>query len=753
VFSESSYASELLTSLLKEGVGIKAFSMGQAYTAIATGPESVFYNPAGLALSGMGLEYEKTDFKNPAFTRADNYVLYFNPVAFSYRAKTNNQGDFGEVYTYTFGYKGNNGISWGANLKTVRTTGNGATQGWSTDLGLLMNLTKNINLGAMVQDFPFDRLTGLTTSIRTGAAYFTDDKRLSLAADLLINPNQMLDTSLGASYTITDSLILRTGLYKSRLTGGFTLNFGIIDINAAFVTNANVDPTYLIGVQISNENFLNQPNKITFFKERSFAEINISGDLVDGKSDSSFFGGNKLGSNDLLTYIHRARKNPNCQGFLLHIGDIGSGLTTLALVQEIREELRKAKDQGLIIVAYLEDWSGLPEYYLATVANKIVMPKLGVISHLGLDVEINKMKGFLEKFGIEHKIINSGKYKAILNQYSDKLTEDEKFEIKDLVQNLYSQVIADIQGARNLAFKNLGTTFDGRIIDCDTAVSLNMVDDVGYWDQVKETAKKLNSNRDFKIMPLQSFLAENNTATFLSPFNKIAVIEVDGFIKKGDNSKNPYYGGKDTGADEMDRLIESIKGDFTIRGVILRVNSPGGNIIAADKIYQAIAKLKKAGKKVYTSMGDIATSGGYYIALNSDKIYANSTTITGSIGVISIFQNYEDLYKLLGIETDVIKTGKFMDTFSPNKKMTKEEELMVRSFQQKQYEYFCNLVSENRKLEPKKLEVVAQGQAFTGDQALKLKLIDKLGSFYDAVADLSSELNISYEPLLIFYRN
>ena len=745
-------ASELLTSLLKDGMGVKALSMGQAYTAIANGPESVFYNPAGLALSGFGVEYEKTDFKNPSFVRSDNYVLYFSPAAFSYRAKTNNQGDLGEVYTYSLGYKGNNGIHWGASLKTVRTTGNQATQGWSTDLGLLMNLTKNINLGFLVQDFAFDRLTDLKTSLRLGGAFFTDDKRFTLASDFILNPNQGIDADFGLSYLLSDTLILRTGLNKGRLTAGFTLNFGLLDINAGAMTNAGNDPTYLLGVQISNESFLPFSNRITFFKEKSFAEVNISDTLIDGKSDSSFFGGAKLGSNDLLTYIHKARSNPNCQGFLIRIGNLSSGLTTLALVQEIREELKKAKEQGLIIIAYLEDWNGFPEYYLATVANKIVMPRLGVISHLGIDLEINKMRDFLDKFGIEYNVINSGKFKASLNQYSDKLTDEERFEIKDLVQNLYNQVVVDIQNSRNIPWSKMANTFDGRIIDSEEAVSLNMVDDIGYWDQVEVTAQKLTKTNNVKTLPLQSFLVENTTTTFLSPFNKIAVIEIDGFIKLGYNSKDPFYGGKDTGADEIDGLIENIKNDFTVSGVVIRVNSPGGSIIAADKIYQAIGKLKKAGKKVYTSMGDIAASGGYYVALNSDKIYANPATLTGSIGVISIFQNYEELQKLLGIDTEVIKTGKFMDAFSPNKRMTNEEELMVRSFQKKQYDYFCKLVSDNRKLEPKVLEPLVQGQVFTGDQALRLKLIDKVGSFYDAVSDLAGELHISSEPQLVFYR-
>jgi protease IV len=251
---------------------------------------------------------------------------------------------------------------------------------------------------------------------------------------------------------------------------------------------------------------------------------------------------------------------------------------------------------------------------------------------------------------------------------------------------------------------------------------------------------------------IESYMTEQTPGSIFSPFNRIAVIEIDGSIHEGRNMQDAFVGGKSTGSDEIELISELVRKDFTIKGVLVRVNSFGGSLLASDQIYTAISKLKASGKPVYTSMGSMATSGGYYVALSSSKIYANPTTLTGSIGVISMYSNQAEFNDWLGFDVETIKTGKYMDMMSSNKKMTKEEEHMLREFQQEKYQYFVDKVVSSRSITKEEAADVAQGQLFTGKQAKELKLVDELGSYHDAVEGLAKAAGISGKPELVYYR-
>ena len=252
-----------------------------------------------------------------------------------------------------------------------------------------------------------------------------------------------------------------------------------------------------------------------------------------------------------------------------------------------------------------------------------------------------------------------------------------------------------------------------------------------------------NSDFDEITYPLSYFEESTNMSTLFHFSNQIAVIEVDGSIHDGESNSNILFGGKSTGAEDIDAIIQSIKKNSSIQGVIVRINSPGGSGIASDRIYHALKELKiKLDKKpLYAVMGNMAASGGYYIALACDRIYANRGTLTGSIGVISQYQNQETFNKMLGIQKEVIKTGKFVDMGSKNRPLTKEEVDMIQSHQTEMYNAFKGKVKENRKLTEEQVLPLAQGQIFTGEEAFDLKLVDKLGNFYTAVNDITIERN------------
>jgi len=746
-------------SAIKEGIGARAYAMGGAYTAVAEEGPALFYNPAGLATPGFLYEYETlSGGKGLSFSDYRSHQLYMSPLAFDYWKKESGSGDSVEVVSLGFGKRTKGGIDWGVNYHSMNVNEGGvAQQGWGADIGVLARLNQNMTVGFTAHDL-FKQNLELPTTFAAGFALSTLSKNFTFATDLVSareNNQTTIRGRYGMEYALSDGLILRGGYFDSTLTGGIGLGLGIIELDYTMLYPQNnaSQASYMIGFRLG-KGAKNQEarRRYALFKPKTYAEFSMGSNIVQGKSEISLMNGVKVGSNDLLGLIHEASLDDQCEGFVIRMGNLQGSLSAISLVQDVRRELLKAKQAGKTIVVYLDGWATLPEYYLASVANKIVLPELGTISHLGLAVEVLKTKRFLNNFGFDTTIVASGKHKASLSPEGEAMTAEDKALYEDILNNLYRQVLLDIQASRKLSWDKVKYAFDGRLISAKEAQRVGLIDGIGYYTDVKEGIPSTNvGQKGSQIKSLYSY-AESEEDVMFPLFNKIAVIEIDGTLVSGYRPGNFLTGAKETGAETIDQVVKAIQSDFAIQGVLLRVNSPGGSMLAADQMYQAIGKLRKAGKTVYTSMGGVAASGGYYIALNSDKIYSNPGTLTGSVGVISFYPNQEGFQRLLGIKREALKTGDYMDIFSPNKKMTAKEKKMLSEYQQEHYAVFVDRLSSNRFLNPDEALVIAQGQAVTGEQALKLKMVDKLGNFYDAVDDLAKETGIKGKPELVYFR-
>ncbi len=743
----------LLTEAVKGGVGNRALSMGGAFTAVAEDGPALFYNPAGLGVPGGSYRYESMDMNKTETNGYFSHIFYSSPLAIGFVRKEDKNGNAVEVTGYGFGRQGRNGIDWGINYKSVAekyTTHQ--SSGWSSDLGILAHVTPFLNAGFTAHDFMKQNVQ-VPTTFALGASLFTPAREIVVAGDVI--QDNGLTTGFGVDYQLADGLALRGGLHGKQWSFGgligmpaWEINFGVSTLEQ--LTNPVI---YRVGFRLGTGPDLAQGHKrYSLFKPTAYAGFQLDGSLIEGRSEISVLGGQKIGSNDLIRMIHQASDDISCKGFIIRIGNLTNSLASIGLVQDIRSELSKARQKGKKVYVYLENWATLPEYYLASVADEIFMPDLGTISHLGIELEVLKTKTFLNNFGINTTVIASGKHKDSLQPNSDTLTPASKIVLEEFVNNLYRQALFDIKESRKLQWEKVSDIFDGRVISAQKAKELGLVDQLGYWDSLKSFAKTFEKNEADPMIANLGEFAEGPEAPFLIPFfNKIAVLEVDGMIQLGQHRQNILFGGKGTGADEFDAVTEAIKKDPTIRGVIVRINSPGGSMIAADRIYESIEKLKKAGKMVYASFGNMAASGGYYVALNSHKIFANPGTLTGAVGVISVFQDQESFHRILGVDYDVIKTGKYMDMMSPNRSLSDDEKKMLKAFQDEHYAVFAKKVMDNRHMTKDEVNDVAQGQIFTGEQALKLKMVDELGNFSDVVDRLAQDAHIE-DPQLVFYR-
>lgn len=232
---------------------------------------------------------------------------------------------------------------------------------------------------------------------------------------------------------------------------------------------------------------------------------------------------------------------------------------------------------------------------------------------------------------------------------------------------------------------------------------------------------------------------------------RIAIVDIEGQIVAGENGSS-IFGNVVAGSETIMSQIRKAAADRSIKGLILQINSPGGSSPASEAIYREVLRFREqTGKPVLAVMGDVAASGGFYIAVGADEIYANPATITGSIGVIMQFANYEDLYQKYGVEMTTIKSGKYKDIGDSARDLTREEHEMLQLIVNQIYQRFVRAVMSGRKLSEERVLELAQGQIYTGIQAKKLGLIDYLGNFYDAVNYFSNKINVKGKPLLVYY--
>ncbi|MEK7299331.1 MAG: signal peptide peptidase SppA [Candidatus Margulisiibacteriota bacterium] len=753
LLSQASYATDLYTTV-KGGIGIQNMSMGVTGVSYALDGSALYYNPAGLSTPGGSARYEMLDLNSALYPQYGATLLYFSPFGIAQWNRRFASGSSFQVTGFGFGRPGNSGVSWGVNVKQITGTESGsAVTGWSSDLGLVTRFTRNLQVGILAQDI-FKDIQALPSTFRAGFTVFNDPRTMAFTTEweFAKNPDARIITHYGAEYEVGDGLTLRGGYFDQNITGGAKVALGFFDVEYGVISDTRTggQTVYMLGFKVGKGPARSHYGQYAIHRDKGYASFDVGSGLVEGKSEISLLGGVKVGSNDLLTAIHTVNKDPSVQGYVVRIGRLGGSMATIALVQELRQELEKARNNGKKVIAYLEDWASLPEYYLASAADTIVMPSLGTLSHMGLELEIQKSQRFLEKFGIQSLVIASGRYKGSLSPESGPMTAEAKQLYRDLIQNLYQQVVTDVQTKRKLNWETIATVFDGRLITATEAKEWGLVDKLGYWDTVTDLIKE----KDQEKAPLQD-LAERLPPppdTFLIAPPQIAVIEIDGAISQGSSLSDVLTGGKNTGASDIAQVVEDIKDNTAVRGVIVRVNSPGGTLLGSDEIYQSLQKLKAAGKPVYTSMGNVAASGGYYVGMGSDKIFANAGTLTGSIGVIQTLYSKDSLNQILGIEYDRIQTGPYMGLFSPNKPITADETKMIEKAQHNSYETFVQKVMESRKLTRTEADHVAQGQVFTGQQAVDLKLVDKVGNFYDAVDDMARKINLTMDPQVVFYR-
>lgn len=456
-------------------------------------------------------------------------------------------------------------------------------------------------------------------------------------------------------------------------------------------------------------------------------------------SEFSFMGFDskkKIGLNEILSNLKEAQKDDRIKGIYLDVSSVSAGFAT---IEEIRNALIDFKKSGKFILAYSETYTQ-GAYYLATVADKIYLYPEGMIDFKGLSSESMFFKGTLDKLGIEAQIIKVGTYKSAVEPFIlDKMSEPNRKQVNSFLGSMYDHFLTEISTSRKIPKNTLFSLADSAKVRVPKdALIYKMVDGLKYKDEVLDELKKLSGidkEKDLKSVSIEEYTPENKSSN-TSSTNRIAVIYANGEIISGEGNDESM------GSERISRAIRKARKDEKVKAIVLRVNSPGGSALASDVIWREMVLAKKA-KPVIVSMGDVAASGGYYIACAADSIFAQPNTITGSIGVFGIIPNMQKFFNdKLGITFDGVKTGTFADLGSVSRPLTEAEKMLLQQEVNKTYNTFTNKVADGRKKSQGYIDSIGQGRVWSGTEALQNGLVDKLGDIDDAIASAANKAKL-----------
>ncbi|MBS1570344.1 MAG: signal peptide peptidase SppA [Bacteroidetes bacterium] len=487
--------------------------------------------------------------------------------------------------------------------------------------------------------------------------------------------------------------------------------------------------------------------KPTAVPASSVLHITLDQQIVDrGPKDAfnfdfgPFKGTSKLGLNDILDDIEKAKHDDRIKGVFLDLGMVPAGMATL---KEIRNKLAEFKaESGKPIVAFADVYTQRT-YYLASVADKVYLVPQGDLDFRGLQSEMMFMAGLFDKLGVDIQFIrgSDNKFKSYGETFTRKdMSPANKLQMTELLDGVWKNYITDVGSGRKLAPELLDTiAAQMRVRKAEDAVATGLVDSLLYRDQVLANLKAtmgLDADKDIDFVELpkytKAYVATKDpggSATTKWSLPKVAVVYAQGEIQDGDGEDGAIGGAT------LSEAIRKARKDSTVKAIVLRVNSPGGSGLASDVIWREVT-LAKAVKPVVVSMGDMAASGGYYISCAANKIYAEPNTITGSIGVFGIIPNMKGFFNdKLGLTFDGVKTHKYADMMTVTRPLTEEEKGIIQGFIDRFYATFTQRVADGRNMPVANVDSIGQGRVWTGTDAKRIGLVDEIGGLEAATAE------------------
>ena len=474
-------------------------------------------------------------------------------------------------------------------------------------------------------------------------------------------------------------------------------------------------------------------------KSNSVIELN----LEDIKNDYAgkfkdpwvtiFSDGKNIGLTDIISAIEDAKTDDDIKGISILNDDSQLGM---AQSKALRDALEDFKKSGKFVMAYANSYSQ-KEYYLNSVAKPIYLNPVGDMDFKGLSSEIMFFKDFQEKTGVKMEVIRHGKYKSAVEPFlENKMSDANREQTSALLNSIWNSVVTEISKSRNISVVKLNEIANGLLARTpEMAKTQGLVDIVAYEDVYHNAIKnllKVAKDEDYNKVTILDYAKKvATTSKNTDTDDKIAIIYAQGEIRSGEGDVDVI------GEGSMRRSLQDARKDKNIKAIVLRIDSPGGSALTSDLIWREVELTKKV-KPVVVSMGNYAASGGYYIACNANKIFAENNTITGSIGVFGILPNFSQLTKKVGINVEQVKTHENAARYSPFVPLDEKLKAVTLEEIEHIYKTFVTHVAQGRKMTFAQVDAIAQGRVWAGSEAVKIGLVDKIGGLNDAIHEAAA---------------
>ncbi|MDC6365740.1 MULTISPECIES: signal peptide peptidase SppA [Flavobacteriaceae] len=473
-------------------------------------------------------------------------------------------------------------------------------------------------------------------------------------------------------------------------------------------------------------------------QKNSILELSFVEPIRDytGKDETDPFAGlwdDEIGLDEIIHAIKMAKNDTNIEGISLTTGFLQAGM---AQTQEIRNALMDFKSEGKFIYAH-SDFYTQKDYYLASIADKLYLNPVGAMDFKGLSAEVLYLKDLQEKIGVKMEVVRHGKYKSAVEPFlSNTMSEENRSQIQELINSLWGNIIDDIGESRQISSANLNAiadTLGGRTPNY--AVASGLIDGVLHFDEYETLLREkmgISEEKELNYVDFDEYAQKVEKKRLRTGKDKIAVVYAQGEIYYGEGGKD--YIGQGLVVRALQKAVES----ELVKAIVLRIDSPGGSALVSDIIWREVELAKKQ-KPVVVSFGNIAASGGYYIGVGGDKIFAEPTTITGSIGVFGTIPNISELAGDIGINAEQVGTNKKSVDYSVFEPMSDAFRNTVQEGIEDTYQTFLERVSQGRGMSIAQVDSLAQGRVWSGLDAVENGLVDELGSLDDAI-DAAAEL-------------
>ena len=680
----------------KVGIPLPSNSVAVSDDALAT-----FFNPAGLGAGQQGLNLYYLRASESDFGVDDAFFFSASKAGVGMEFATGEDGVDFNRYTLSSGSGIGSSIYWGTGYSWINSDDKAYDKITSWSLGLMFR-RRYLSTGIIARDLNRPRFHGekLGRTYDFGVALRPSTSRVTLSIDARkVEQVEGLDLNFAVEIRPFRWATLRGSVNDdSSFDIRFGVNFRQFGLGMYNRFDENREHKKGIGY-ISISQALHTTRHI---RRNAFLDVQMS---------------------EIEKTLKVAKRDREVAGVLIKIGGSRYGIGRL---QEIRDAILDFKASGKKVVGYMTNCS-TGNYLLASVCDRIVLHPSGEVRLIGLRSETSFYKGILDKLGIRADLEHIGEYKSASDIFTREKMSDAHREVQNaILDDLYGQLTQSIADKRNWTQDDVKSLIDQGPFTAKQALAHGIVDQLAYRDELKGIAKDL-TGKNCRLVKARQYLGITEYEhDWEVPLPKIAIIEATGMMMTGESFTDPFTGTRTMGSTTIARAIRNVRKNSSVKAVVLRIDSGGGLVVAADTIWRELMRLKGV-KPLVVSMGDVAGSGGYYIAAPADVIVAEPGTITGSIGVISGKYNLKGFYDKIGLHKEIIKRGKHADFYTDYGDYPVEEREIIRAQIQEIYEDFIGKVAEGRGMTKEAVDQIGRGRIWTGKQAKEIGLVDELG--------------------------